>query len=783
MALPLALLAAEGWRAWRQQLRDSEREILRVAEAGAEYVRRVLDGHRLRAERVNDLLRGLTDAQVQAREAVLHRALQGLVGFGAEGDISVYVFDRRSRPLVNSHVYPLPLPPLVADRPYVQQLQRPDSPPVLISGPYIGRVDTRPFFALSLRRERTGNALPPGAYDGLINVSVRPGLTAAGLAQLRDDRRDMIALVLPDGGVLADTRQGEQTMPTRRVRDDPILQAMAQGVERASLLAGATTGDPGGARALHRVPGWPVYVVAERPRPVIAARWLAGSWRQWLIFLPAILALLGLGLLVRRSQLALVAANAGLDARVQAGQAELAESAERLRLAQEAAGIGVWEHALTPGSRVIWSAEQFRLFGLDPSTPPLSPNEAMALVEPEDRPLLSLRRLASAASGGGGLFRRDIRIRRDDDGSQRWLATAGRIIPGEEGRPPRLLGVSVDITDRKLAEVALREAELRYRSLFDSAPFSVIIIDSNTHDILDVNDWAIAEYGYSREEFLTMSIRDIDARGDSQAIRAHARKHVVKPGTQEFEAQHRTKSGELRDVLVRVQGLRLGGRDVAYGAHMDITARRRAEEERALLARELDHRAKNALAVVQAALRLTPRTDVDSYARAVESRIMALARAHTLLAAAGWTGAELRPLVEQELDAFRPALPPGATGERHLLEGPAIRIPPEAAQALSMALHELATNAAKHGALSVPEGRLQVRWGLVGETGVLWLDWQERGGPPLTGPPEQRGFGSRMLRAILEVQLQGRFLPRWEREGFACRIEVPARRLGLGREE
>ena len=106
---------------------------------------------------------------------------------------------------------------------------------------------------------------------------------------------------------------------------------------------------------------------------------------------------------------------------------------------------------------------------------------------------------------------------------------------------------------RARAEAALRESEERHRVLFGSAPFSVIIIDPATHEVLEVNDHACAAYGYSREEFSRLRIGDIDALGEPEAIRANARAGTICPGLQQFEARHRTRSGEVRDVLVRVQ--------------------------------------------------------------------------------------------------------------------------------------------------------------------------------------------------------------------------------------
>jgi two-component sensor histidine kinase len=168
------------------------------------------------------------------------------------------------------------------------------------------------------------------------------------------------------------------------------------------------------------------------------------------------------------------------------------------------------------------------------------------------------------------------------------------------------------------------------------------------------------------------------------------------------------------------------------GTNHDITDRKRAEERQTLLAREVDHRAKNALAVVQSVLKLTPRGDADAYVRAVEGRIAALARVQTLLAEERWTRADLRALLRGELEPFQSA------GQQVLLDGPPVALPPRSAQPLAMAVHELATNAVKHGALSVPDGRLSVTWRLDGE--ALRLRWEETGGPRAGRPAGAAGL-------------------------------------------
>ena len=201
------------------------------------------------------------------------------------------------------------------------------------------------------------------------------------------------------------------------------------------------------------------------------------------------------------------------------------------------------------------------------------------------------------------------------------------------------------------------------------------------------------------------------------------------------------------------------------GVTVDITDRKVAEERQALLAREVDHRAKNALALVQSIVRLTRASDIAAYTAAVEGRIRALSRAHTTLSLSRWQGADIRGLVEEELEPYRTGEPSKVTAT-----GPNVSLQPAAAQSLALALHELVTNAAKYGALSSMSGRVNVNWGF--NLGALVLEWTENGGPN-TQKPTSPGFGTRIITASIEGQLGGQVNFDWRPEGLQCLLSVP----------
>jgi two-component sensor histidine kinase len=197
----------------------------------------------------------------------------------------------------------------------------------------------------------------------------------------------------------------------------------------------------------------------------------------------------------------------------------------------------------------------------------------------------------------------------------------------------------------------------------------------------------------------------------------------------------------------------------------DVTGevlKRQSEEARALLIREVDHRARNTLAVVQALVRLAHADSVEEFRDVLEGRVAALARAQTALAARRWEGASLGDLVKCELAAL-------ADDDRYFVDGPLLMLPAEITQPMSMILNELATNAGKHGALSKPQGRLSVKWSIVSDREFRLL-WREDCGTFIPAPRE-RGFGSHLVRRLTR-QVQGDVRVEWGERGVAVDLRV-----------
>ncbi|HEX6866104.1 MAG TPA: HWE histidine kinase domain-containing protein, partial [Caulobacteraceae bacterium] len=216
----------------------------------------------------------------------------------------------------------------------------------------------------------------------------------------------------------------------------------------------------------------------------------------------------------------------------------------------------------------------------------------------------------------------------------------------------------------------------------------------------------------------------------------------------------------IRDAAGNVSGIFVEG--------SDVTDRIRAQRQQRLLLDELNHRVKNTLANVQAIAAQTLRatSDPTAFRNAFEARLMALSATHNLLTASTWTGADLQEVLLIELE------PHGANHYR--FQGPAVRLSAQEALTFGLVFHELATNAAKYGALSSPDGCVSVRWSVeeAGGQQRLKLEWAEHGGPPITAPPARTGFGSRLIERSVRSDLGGKAELSYEPKGVVCRIDI-----------
>jgi PAS domain S-box-containing protein len=311
-------------------------------------------------------------------------------------------------------------------------------------------------------------------------------------------------------------------------------------------------------------------------------------------------------------------------------------------------------------------------------------------------------------------------------------------------------------------------ATQRIASIVESSDDAIISKDLNGI-ITTWNRGAERLFGYSPEEIIGKSVTMLippDRQAEEPAILERLRRgERVEP----YETVRMRKHGSRVDISLTVSPIKNAEGKIVGASKIarDITERKRSEAQITILAREAEHRAKNVLARVQATVHLTQSDTPDGLKQAIEGRIQALAYVHTLFVESRWTGAELSSLVTQELS---PYFQDGET--RAQIDGPNLLLEPNTAQAIAVALHELTTNAAKYGALSVPKGHIQVEWSRTPD-GRLVLRWIETGGPPVK-PPTRRGFGTRVMEGMIRSQLKGGLRFDWRAEGLVCEITIQA---------
>jgi PAS domain S-box-containing protein len=325
-----------------------------------------------------------------------------------------------------------------------------------------------------------------------------------------------------------------------------------------------------------------------------------------------------------------------------------------------------------------------------------------------------------------------------------------------------------DVTEQR----RVAQDRQRLASIIDASPELVAVTDPKG-ELLFLNPTARRLFGWlSADPAAPAATTRLWPREFRRMLMREAMPAACARGSWSGEGSVPGGGGEAVPMLLTVMAHKDGNGAVSHFSVLgrDITERKRAEEHQRRLMREVDHRAKNALAVVQSILRLSRARDTRSFVRAVEGRIAALARVHTLVALNRWESAEIGAIVEAELEAMD-----GAVRRQVQMDGGALELTTGAAQAVALTLHELTTNACRHGALTVPSGNVAIAWRLVdGEHGKLELSWIESGGVK-PAAAASRGFGFDIIRAMVEDQLEGRILLDWLAGGLRCVLRIPSR--------
>jgi PAS domain S-box-containing protein len=321
-------------------------------------------------------------------------------------------------------------------------------------------------------------------------------------------------------------------------------------------------------------------------------------------------------------------------------------------------------------------------------------------------------------------------------------------------------GFGVEILMRERAEQA--------------AHYLAAIVDSSDDAILSVDlGGAITSWNKGAERLLQYTSAEVVGRPILMLIPPERRDDepaIIKRISRgeridHYETIRRRKDGSLVEISLTVSPIRNAENQIIGASKIarDITDRKRKEAQLAVLARETEHRTKNLLSTVQACVKLSSADTPEQLKLVIDGRIRALASVISLFARTRWAGADLRTLIAEELCPY--CLHSAALGR---LDGPDLLLEPNLAQAIAMTLHELATNAAKYGALSADDGRVEIDWSRTAGDQIA-LRWAESGGPRVR-PPTREGFGTHLMEAMICGQLKGKISFDWRVQGLACEI-------------
>ncbi|HMR34068.1 MAG TPA: PAS domain-containing protein [Geminicoccaceae bacterium] len=458
------------------------------------------------------------------------------------------------------------------------------------------------------------------------------------------------------------------------------------------------------------------------------------------------------------------------EAELRASHAELQARDEMLALVEQSAETGSWDVDLA-SKTVRGTPNFFRLHGVEPADGPVPHELVRASQHPDDRPRVAAEFAAVVASSGDG-FEVEYRVKGRE--GWHWLLGRGHVVRDGKGKAIGYAGIDMDITGRKRAEAALRAGEARLRLALEAGRMGVFDVDVDNQrliwDDLERQLYGVEPGDTPKTPGQALELIHVE---DREACRRAIEAAAASLSDYRIEFRVAPPEGGMRWLAQRGMVLRnaQGGLRLT-GVDWDITERKLLEERQHLLIGELNHRVKNLLAVMQSIVQQSGRhaPTAEALQQALHGRLRAMAVAHEILATRQWGGAELQAVL-------RATLAPHIEGEaddRLVLDVQPLTVAPSTAQSLSLAMHELATNAIKYGSWSVPGGSVRIE-GRSDGAGGYQLTWSESGGPPVE-TPAHKGFGSLLLSRAFAYETGGKAILEWRTEGLRCVIGLPGRR-------
>jgi len=357
------------------------------------------------------------------------------------------------------------------------------------------------------------------------------------------------------------------------------------------------------------------------------------------------------------------------------------------------------------------------------------------------------------------------------DGVIIWARKTASCVCKDDGSIDYFVSMIEDISARKQAEKELRENEEHFRSSFLHCPLPILLFDDREQILVISQSW-LEQSGYLREELRRVEDWTIRAYGEHSGEMLERIRQVIimstEPEVRSAELMIHTNDGRERlwSFVYSPLAVQSNGRRLFVCVAEDVTDQKAQEEQVHLLMREINHRAKNMLSLVQAIARQTAARAPEDFIQRFTERIQALAANQDLLVGNEWQGVDVKDLVRAQLAHFA-----DLSGSRITTHGPSVRLNAAAAQAIGLALHELATNAAKYGALSADTGRLDLRWCLDGD--VFAMTWSECNGPRVS-PPERHGFGSTVVDSMVKQTVNGEVQLDYAPSGVVWNLTCPA---------
>lgn len=705
--------------------------------------------------------------------AQFHRHAAAIVDLNSDQHIILY--DAAGQPLLDTRAnWGETVPPSAGDTQNLQYVLRTQQPYVsdLVPG--------QSTFTVTVPVTRNGQlnyllsvSLNPKRIADLVNP---PSFPEGWTAEVRDG----------SGRIVVETRRANsapatavRVQPAGAIREDRVEYLTENGSE---LLRAYTRS------------GWANWLISTSVPPAIA-RPAVWSWRLFaigggtLFALSLLLALYfgrRLAAPIRMTALAASAFGKGeampqlglrlrevdevLNAlRAASAQRRLAEDQlrvahERMTLALSATDMGMWERDLAT-NHVIWSEAMYRIMQRSREEFTGDPDQVVTFVHPDDR--LRFRKAhQDAISGRADTFEQEFRIVMPS-GSVRWLYRRAYVRRDSNGTAVSVLGVAIDITARKEAE----NSNAHLAAIVASSSEAILSV-SREGTITTWNTGAENTFGYTSAEAVGMALEQLLASGQSGD---HLRIRAAMQAGESVRLESRccAKDGHEIEVAIVANPVRTSDPEISGYSILirDISARKEHDRQLASVMRELTHRSKNLLAIIQAMARQTAlrSESLADFESRFSGRLQSLARSHELLISNDWEGATLGDLVAMQRSAF------GTRHSRIRASGPDVFLRPEAILNIGLALHELASNAERHGALSVAAGRVDLSWSIErGRNGAprLMIFWRERGRQS-AGDLLHRGFGRDILEHVAPTALEANVVLKAIPGGLLWTLDVP----------